>query len=391
MTVQFGATSVAASIEGLTPAADAFAWQKAGRLPGSADGNGFGTRFRDDFELFAAHGLSTVTIGIEWARIEPQPGKIDGAAIEHYATILQAARQFGVSTWVSLHHRTVPGWFVDEGGFLDDKNRGYAWPRYVDIVAGELGALVDAWVPLQDLSGYANAAYGRGVHPPGQRDPEARAKALRGIWLAWRDSWRLLRGTGAPVVHSLALAPVYTTDGTVEGSQRARRADDNTWQLAVSAIRDGELCVPGLASIEVPDLQDSGDIVGITYPGALAASVEGMATYPLDGRRGQDGMAVWAEGLALTLHRLAEMLPQRRLAITGYGAPTSDAPWQADEARAARSVVLAAAGDGIPIEMALWSTAVDGWAYDYGFDLNAGLFDRDRNPRPALAAWLGHD
>lgn len=391
MTVLWGAASSSAQAEGLAPAADAFAWQKSGRLPNSADGNGLRTQFRDDMALFASSGLSVLRIGIEWARLEPQPGKIDGDAIEQYSLILQAAREVGLSVWATLHDRTVPGWFIDEGGFIDDKSRGYFWPRYVDVVASELGAQIDAWIPLHDPSGYASLAYSRGMHPPAKRDPEMRAKAVRGTWLAWRDAWRLLRGNGAPVAHSLALAPVFTTDGTVEGGKRARRVDEHTWDVAVRALRDGELAVPGLAVIEVPDLQDSGDIVGLAYQGALASAEDKLRSYPPAGRRADDGVVVWSEGLALTLHRLAEMLPQRPLAVTSYGAPTADAAWQGDEARLARRVILDAVGDGIPIEAAIWSTAIDGWAFEHGFSLAAGLFDRDREPRPALRAWTGKD
>jgi beta-glucosidase len=389
VTVLWGATSSSAQAEGLAPAADAFSWQSSGRLPNSSDGNGTRTQFRDDIQLFAESGLHAIGIGIEWARIEPQPGKIDGDAVEHYTLVLEAARAAGLSPWVTLQNRTVPGWFIDEGGFLDDKSRGYFWPRYVDVVADALGSLVGAWVPLHDPGMYASLAYSRGLHPPAKTDPEMRAKALRGTWLAWRDAWRLLRGNGAPVVHSLSLAPVFTMDGTVEGAKRARRVDEHTWDVAVRAIRDGELAVPGLFIEEVADLQDSGDIVGIAYNGAVASSEDKLRSYPPDGRRGDDGIMVWSEGLALTLHRLAEMLPQRPLAITSYGAPTTDSAWQGDEARLARAVIEDAVGDGIGVEAALWSTAIDGWSFQHGFNLATGLFDRDRNPRPALRSWTG--
>ena len=189
----------------------------------------------------------------------------------------------------------------------------------------------------------------------------------------------------------MALAPVFTTDGTVEGGKRARRVDEHTWDIAVRALRDGELAIPGLAVLEVPDLQDSGDIVGVAYHGALAAAEDKLRSYPPTGRRADDGLVVWSEGLALTLHRLAEVLPQRPLAVTSYGAPTTDAAWQGEQARLARQVILEAVSDGIPIEAALWSTAIDGWAFQHGFSLAAGLFDRDREPRPALRAWTGRD
>jgi hypothetical protein len=121
----------------------------------------------------------------------------------------------------------------------------------------------------------------------------------------------------------------------------------------------------------------------------MASSEDRLRSYPPDGRPGDDGIMVWSEGLALTLHRLAEMLPQRPLAITSYSVPTTDSAWQGDEARLARAVIEDAVRDGIGVEAALWSTAIDGWSFQRGFNLATGLFDRDRNPRAALRSWTG--
>lgn len=60
--------------------------------------------------------------------------------------------------------------------------------------------------------------------------------------------------------------------------------------------------------------------------------------------------------------------------------------WQAERlARAGRTVGEAARG-GAAIAGAFVQPAVDGDEWHRGFDARLGLFDRDRNPRPALDA-----
>ncbi len=63
----------------------------------------------------------------------------------------------------------------------------------------------------------------------------------------------------------------------------------------------------------------------------------------------------------------------------------------ADERRATRlaravTMVREATAGGVAIVGAFHQPAVDGYEWHRGFDARLGLFDRDRNPRPAVAA-----
>ena len=84
----WGTAASATQAEGAAPASDWYASERAGRVPPSGEGNGFGTRFAEDFELYAQYGLTHHRLGIDWARIEPEEGRRDDLAIEHYREIL---------------------------------------------------------------------------------------------------------------------------------------------------------------------------------------------------------------------------------------------------------------------------------------------------------------
>src|SRR6266850_3336676 len=123
----WGTGASSTQCEGAAPASDWWAWERAGRAPISGDGNGFSTRFADDFRLLAELGLRQHRLSIEWARIEPEPGRRDARAIAHYRAVLTRAVEAGVEPWICLHHFTLPRWFADDGGFLLERNRTEAW------------------------------------------------------------------------------------------------------------------------------------------------------------------------------------------------------------------------------------------------------------------------
>lgn len=74
-------------------------------------------RWRDDMDLLARNGYNAYRFGIEWARIEPQPGVFDDEAIRHYGEMVIGAHERGLSAFVTLHHFSLPAWFAQAGGW----------------------------------------------------------------------------------------------------------------------------------------------------------------------------------------------------------------------------------------------------------------------------------
>jgi beta-glucosidase len=366
-----GASSTQA--EGAAPASDWFALERAGKMPPSGDGNGFAQRYGDDFALYAEHGLTHHRLSIEWARIEPEEGRRDNRAVEHYLEVLTAARAAGVAPWVCLHHFTLPGWFTEAGGgFVDDHARSYFWARHVAFCAETFGDLVFGWKPVNEPGAYA------GIYPHGQK----RFDMLGAVLLAQRDAWRELRGGGKPVATIHNLSPVFTVADTIPADAMQARLDAMTWDVWMRADRDGVLELPGRAAREVPDLRDACDLIGFSYYSATGVDAEGaIVPYPTNARVGPMGYAPWSEGLAVVLHRLHEELPGRPLLICEHGVGTDDDDWRCDVLRESLALVGRALDDGADVRGFFHWTGVDNYEWNHGFDVQFGCFSREREPR----------
>jgi len=369
----WGTAASSTQAEGAAPASDWFALERSGTMPPSGSGNGFGERFGDDFVLYAQHGLTHHRLSIEWARIEPEEGRRDDRAVEHYLEVLTAARDAGVSPWVCLHHFTLPGWFTElGGGFVDDRARSYYWARHVAFCGETFGDLVFGWKPINEPAAYA------GIYPHRQK----RFDMLGAMLLAQRDAWRELRGGGKPVATVHDLSPVFTVADTIPADTMQARVEAMMWDVWMRADRDGVLELPGRAAREVPDLREACDLIGFSYYSATGVDAEGkIVPYPPSARVGPMGYAPWSEGLAVVLHRLHDELPGRPLLICEHGVGTDDDEWRCDVLRASLTLVEQAIADGVDVRGFFHWTGVDNYEWDHGFDVQFGCFTRDREPR----------
>ncbi|GGV29424.1 beta-glucosidase [Actinomadura cremea] len=98
-------------------------WLREERVPGmerSGDACDGYHRYAEDMRLLAGAGLNAYRFGIEWARIEPSPGRFSRAELAHYRRMIDTALDLGLKPVVTLHHFTHPRWFAEEGGWTGD-------------------------------------------------------------------------------------------------------------------------------------------------------------------------------------------------------------------------------------------------------------------------------
>lgn len=71
-----------------------------------------------DLDLVAGLGLNAYRFSVEWARVEPEPGRIDTSALDHYEAVIDGCLNRGLAPVVTFSHFTAPHWFAKNAGWL---------------------------------------------------------------------------------------------------------------------------------------------------------------------------------------------------------------------------------------------------------------------------------
>jgi beta-glucosidase len=378
-----GASSTQA--EGSAPASDWLLWEQGGHVRASGNGNGFGTRYAEDFALYAGLGLTHHRLSVEWARLEPQEGVHDPDAVAHYRDMLQAARDAGITPWVTLMHFTLPQWFAAAGGFLVESNRTERWLRHVDFVAETFGDLAGGWQPVNETNYYANSSYRRGTRPPAHRDKAEWAAVSEAIHLATAEAAARLKQTGLPVASIFGLSGEVALDDEPATLERTARARAINWDAGLGLFRDGVFRFPGREPLERPDLAGSFDLIGFSFYATMGFAHGRLVPYPVGAPVSPLGYGIAAAGLGMVLDRLAEMLPGTPLLVAEYGVGTDDDTFRAQYLRDGLAEVQGALARGIDVRGFFHWTGVDNYEWEHAFDVSFGIIDRDRIVRPSAA------
>ncbi|NQE64014.1 glycoside hydrolase family 1 protein [Caulobacter sp. RHG1] len=96
-------------------------------------------RYREDIGITADLGLNAWRMGVEWARIEPEPGLFSQAALDHYERIVDYALERGLAPFLTLHHFASPRWLAAQGGFevMETADRYAAYAERVGKALGD--------------------------------------------------------------------------------------------------------------------------------------------------------------------------------------------------------------------------------------------------------------
>lgn len=115
-------------------------------------------RFREDFDLAKGLNLNAFRFSIEWSRLEPEEGKWDQAAIDHYKTYIKELKKRGIEPVLNIWHWTHPLWFEKKGGFKKRANLAY-FVRFVDKISEEYGRGLKYIITLNEPNVYTASAY----------------------------------------------------------------------------------------------------------------------------------------------------------------------------------------------------------------------------------------
>lgn len=134
-------------------------------------------RYAEDFDRAAEMHNNAQRISIEWSRVEPEPGKWDQDALDHYREMIIGLRERGMKPMVTLHHFTNPLWVGDHDGWLWDEVPE-RFEQFTRKVITALGDVCDLWCTLNEPNVYATNGYIFGTWTPGLKSVKKAARAL---------------------------------------------------------------------------------------------------------------------------------------------------------------------------------------------------------------------
>jgi beta-glucosidase/6-phospho-beta-glucosidase/beta-galactosidase/ABC-type amino acid transport substrate-binding protein len=171
-------------------------WERCQGLTPRGKATDFWNRYEEDIAAAAAMGCKLFRFSVAWARVEPECGKFDPAALAHYAELAECVRRHGMSVMVTLHHFVWPVWLERDHGGMIGPEFPELFARYADRVAEAFGEKVDWWIsfnePSQLTFGYIKPWWqNRYYMPPGlprgshvDDEAEAVGKLVPNLFLA---------------------------------------------------------------------------------------------------------------------------------------------------------------------------------------------------------------
>ncbi len=150
------------------------------------------SRYKEDFDLLESMNMNAFRFSIEWARLEPEEGVWDEAAVAHYRDYLAELRRRKIEPFLNIWHWTVPTWFQDKGAFAKRANLKY-FLRFVQKISDEYGADLGYIVTLNEPNVYMSLGFVTATRPPQEKNFWKAFTSYRNLHLAHKQSYKLLK------------------------------------------------------------------------------------------------------------------------------------------------------------------------------------------------------
>jgi len=201
----WGTATAGHQVEGNNHASNWWAWEQQGLVrDGSTSGVSvdYWNRFEEDHTLMNTLGFQAFRLGIEWARIEPEPGRFDEDVTAHYHRILQSLRKHNIKICLTINHWVLPQWIAEQHDWLNPKTI-QDFLSFAEHLLNEFGMYPDWWVTLNEPMVPSIAGNLLHEHPP-----------QRHSWKAYRAVSRALLKAHAELYHLIHRKVPKAPDGT---------------------------------------------------------------------------------------------------------------------------------------------------------------------------------
>jgi beta-glucosidase len=302
-------------------------------------------RWAEDLDLVAAMGLNAYRFSIEWARIEPAPGMVSRAMLDHYRRIIEGCFERGITPVVTLHHFTLPKWVARLGGWSSEDSPSL-FARYVAAV----GPILDGveWVctinepNMVALVTAVIKAQGAVTFDSVEPDPTVTARLI--------DAHRAARGelvglTGVKSGWTVANQDAQAADA---GSESTVRADAWRWQREDQYLT---VCAED-------------DFIGVQAYSRQIIGPSGWVAPGPETRRTLMDWEFYPDALEHAVRHTAELLPRVPILVTENGIATGNDDDRIDYTQNALIGLHRAMADGVDVRGYLHWSLLDN--YEWG-------------------------
>lgn len=349
-------------------------------------------RWEEDLDLIVSMGLTAFRFSVEWARVEPRPGKISEEALAHYAELIDGCVARGLAPVVTFNHFTAPHWFAARGSWLAPES-AEDFARFCGVVMDHIGDRIaiavtfnepnlprllqaghmpaEAWAATKLTLDAASTAAGVERYRAGNVVIPEEMDAFRdGLTIAHRAAKGAIkqRRPELPVGLSIAITDDVALEGG-EGSRDAKRA----------VVYDHWL-----------DLAREDDFVGVQNYERELHGPSGPVAGSADAPRNEMGTAIEPGSLAGAV-RYAYERSGVPVLVSEHGIATGNDELRAAFIRPAIEQLAEIITDGVPVLGYCHWTLLDNfeWIFGYGMQLGLHSVDRDtfdRTPKPSAAS-----
>jgi beta-glucosidase len=342
-------------------------------------------RYGEDIAIAADLGFNCHRIGIEWARIEPEPGLFSVAELDRYRRQLEACHARGLAPMVTFSHFTVPRWFAARGGF-EVADGADLFARFAEAATARLG----------DVISYAstfNEANIQRLIVELRRSP--RAKAAIDVMLA-----ECAAACGSDRFSSLLFAPVDVCEPVMidahEKATAAMKAGPGAFSVGltltmqdIQGVGEHNAAEAVIEALYGPWLEvgRGADFIGVQTYTRVLVGPEGRLAPPKDAERTQAGYEFYPQALGGTIRFAAERIG-RPIFVTESGIATADDTRRIAYIDAALDEVRRCLDDGIAVKSFLYWSLLDNFEWTRGYTDQFGLVAVDpktfaRTPKPS--------
>ncbi len=227
--------------------------------------------YKEDIKLMKAISLNTYRFSVEWSKVEPEPGRFDEKALDHYEQLVDALIASGVEPMLTLHHFTNPIWFEHQGAFTQD-DCPEVFARYVERVVRRLGNKVKLWCTINEPTAYAFGGYYVGMFPPAEKSLQRAAVVLRNLLRCHTAAYKVIKRLAPQAQAGLVIVNlVYEAPGrwNLLDIVFNRLLNKNMTDTHYTYLTEGvyKFSMPGQAYdyYHDADAKDAYDFVGVNY------------------------------------------------------------------------------------------------------------------------------